>query len=192
MSSAPGRHAELDAALAALQSPRGGAPDQAAREGARDYLLAHADAAHPRLLALLEEGMAASPLAVVELLPAFGRPESVPALERLVRAGAERTSRVAAEALARHPHAAALAALLGAFSAGTAEAVTAAADGLLARGDPAACHALAAVLDHPDATTRYHVVQAAAGLGCLSAAKRAAIGTSDPDPDIRSLALGHA
>jgi hypothetical protein len=46
-------------------------------EKALSYLLEHADAAYPRLLHLLNFDQAENPIAIVDVLPQFGRPESI-------------------------------------------------------------------------------------------------------------------
>jgi len=145
---------------------RGGGHDRD-RERALAVLLDHPDEAHPRLLALLEEmGPGANPAPVIAALPLFGRAESVPALDRLLREGSEATAMSAAAALARHPLPAAGDALRAALRDDRAETAAAAADGLLERGDAAACPDLLAALEHPDREVRYRARQAADGLGC--------------------------
>jgi HEAT repeat protein len=66
--------------------------------------------------------------------------------------------------------------------------VVAAADGLAARGDKAACTDLAAAMEHIDPRARYHAVQAAGRLGCLSRQQLEAIARDDRSEDIRVLA----
>ena len=157
--------ATLDQAIRQVQTPFGGAPDLRERERAAATLLAHADQAHPRLPALLESGQAANPYALIEVLPRFGRPESVPVLAALLTTGPARLSQAARQALARHPLAQARAALVDGLQAERAETRIAAADALITRADPSVCPALHTALNQDDAIVRYHIVQAAGHLG---------------------------
>ncbi len=93
----------------------------------------------------------------------------------------------AARALARHPSPAALATLREVLRDG-GEGAGRAADALAMRADPAACPDLKAAVAHPDATLRYHAVQAAGALGCLSREELERIAKTDADSDVRELA----
>jgi hypothetical protein len=157
---------ELDLHLAVLLNPYGDARHRADAERAATWLLDHPEVAHERLLALLDPPGDAAP-AAVELLPRFGRAESVPALARVLADGSDHLAWHAGQALARHPDAAAAAALGDALAAPRRETVTAALDGLAARGDAGACAAVLAVAgSHADPAVRAAAERAAAELGC--------------------------
>lgn len=180
---------EIDASIQRLLSPFGGAEHQTERERALAVLLAHPDQAHPRLLEILDQTASGiPPTAVIAALPLFGRPESVPLLERIMRTASEPAILSAADALARHPHPSAGEALVRGLRDQRPEMVAAAANGLLTRGDRQACAALVAVLGHPDAEVRYHVLQAAAGLGCVPEERLTTIGNRDDSEMVRDLA----
>jgi hypothetical protein len=177
--------AELDAQLMLLESPLGGEPDVRERERAAAWLLAHPDAAHPALLALVADGRAGP--AAIELLGRFGDPASVAPLAALVDT-AEPTGRAAAQALASHPAPAALDALSAALAAG-GDGAPRAADALAVRGDVGACPALRTAVGSADAVLRYHALQAAGALGCLPPDEElAALADADADADVRELA----
>src|SRR5262245_21746091 len=99
---------ELEKNLRFLLDPFGDEPHRRQREQSIAYLVAHAAEAYPRLLAAL----AANPTAldapsIIEVLPLFNRPESVPLLEdTLARAGGTVVA-AAGEALGWHSGAAA-------------------------------------------------------------------------------------
>jgi hypothetical protein len=157
---------DLDLHLAVLLNPYGDARHRADAERAAAWLLDHPEVAHERLLTLLEPPGDAAP-AAVELLPRFGRAESVPALARVLGEGSDHLAWHAGQALARHPAAAAAAALGDALAAPRRETVTAALDGLAARGNAGACAAVRALAgSHPDAAVRTAAQRAAAELGC--------------------------
>jgi HEAT repeat protein len=176
---------ELETRIMLLQSPFGDGPHLREREAAAQWLLEHAERAYPRLLALAGTGTAGP--AVVELLPAFDRTESVAVLEALL-GGPERTAWVAGQGLARQRGPEALAALRRGLRHRDARAVIAAADGLAARGDRTACPDLVEAMGHADARVRYHAVQSAGRVGCLSRASLTALAEEDPDADVRELA----
>jgi HEAT repeat protein len=171
-----------------LQDPSGDEHHRRQHGRALEYLLVHADQSHALLLALLEEGRVANPHALVEALPHFGRPESVPVLAAMLERGPTSLRAAAARALADHPREQALAALLGGLTSADPETTAAAANGLLLRQDPAACPALRASLDHADRVVRHQVVQAAVRLGCLDEAMLATIARDDSDEEVRALA----
>jgi HEAT repeat protein len=183
-----GSETELDRHLGFLLSPFGDAPSCRQREQSLQYLLAHAEQAHPRLLDLLEGNPAALQApAILEALPRFGRAESVPMLERLLVRGEELVSRAAGRALGLHPAPEALAALLRGLRSPLPETVIAAADGLLVRRDRAAGEPLLGLMGHPDPVVRYHVLQAAGGLGGLSPAELDRLQVRETDADVRGL-----
>jgi HEAT repeat protein len=155
---------DMDTAIQELSTPRADPGDLATRSSALELLLVNADISHPRLLAVLNE-KGGSP-AVILALPKFGRPESVPVLDRILRNGSEATAALAAHALAEHPLPAALDALKKAVSVQREETATAAADGLMLRKDPSACPELLKLRNAPNAEIRYHARQAALALGC--------------------------
>jgi len=176
---------ELETQIMLLQSPFGDESHLRGREAAARWLVEQADRAYPRLLAMARAGEAGP--AVVELLPAFGRAESVGVLEALL-AGPERLAGVAGQALARHHGPEALAALRRAVELGAPEAAVAAADGIATRRDPAACPELTKAATREDARVRYHAVQAAGSLGCFSRAALTTLANQDPDTEVRALA----
>jgi HEAT repeat protein len=185
----PGRaDAEIERAILVLQSPFGDAPDL--REHARivQFLLEHADRAHPRLLDLLRSGQAANPYAVIEILPRFARPESIPVLEQLAGRDPQNLASAAALALATHPLDDARQALLRGLTASREGTVIAVADALMTRRDPSACGKLSEALGHPNDGARYHTIQAAASLGCLKPEALSAIASGDASEAIRELA----
>lgn len=177
---------ELDAQVALLESPFGGETDVRERDAAAAWLLSQPERSYPRLLTRASQGRAGP--ATVELLGRFGRDDSVPVLAELLDRE-EPMGSVAAEALARHPAPAAVAALRDGLRGGGDRAVRSAiALGL--RGDPAACVDLEAATRDPDQRLRYQAVRAAAapGMNCLSDAELAEIEASDADEDVRALA----
>ena len=179
---------EVEQRIQALVSLRGHEADRREHDRALAFLLAHADEAHPRLLALLNPQAGYIPVAVVNAIPLFGREEAVPVLEKLMSEGAELISVSAGQALGRHSHPAALEALLRGLEHSRDETKVAAADGLMTRGDTSACKALRKLLDHPSYEVRYHVVKAAGSLGCLDSETLRQIATNDTEQDIRELA----
>jgi hypothetical protein len=176
--------AELESRIALLELPLGGDPDQREKERAAEWLLTHAARTYPELLSRARDGRAGP--ATVELLGRFDRADSVPALTALL-AGDDLHGLAAARALAGHSGPEALAALRQVLRSGGDGAVLAA-DALGARGDAAACPDLDAATLDGDPRLRYHAVQAAGSLGCLSSDRLAEIEASDPDADVRVLA----
>ena len=175
---------ELDGRIAMLELPLGGEPDVRERERAAEWLLDNADRAYPELLARAKAGHAGP--AGIELLARFGRGDSVPVLAVLLEA-MDPQGMAAARALAAHPDPAALAALRAALRSGGDRAVLAA-DALGARGDASACPELEAAATDDDERLRYHAIQAAGALDCLSSARLEEIAASDSDADVRELA----
>jgi hypothetical protein len=176
---------DVETQIMLLQSPFGGAPHVRERERAAAWLVSHADQAYPRLLAMLRDGSATP--AVIEILPAFDRAESVPALEALLGA-ADRTAFIAGQALARHTGAEASAALRRGVRRSEPDAAVAAAAGLEARRDAAACPDLIAGMRHADPRVRYQTTRAAIALGCLTRQQLQALSAPDVDDDIRAMA----
>src|SRR5215207_8094102 len=121
---------DLDMYVRRVAMPYGGAADRRAAQIALQQLLAAPEAAHPRLLALVGLTGQPNPVTVIAALPQFGRAESVPVLAELLAGGRDNVRLAAADALARHPLAAAGAALRAALAADDAKVVRAAADGL--------------------------------------------------------------
>lgn len=179
---------ELERNMRRLLAPYGGPADRRAHDRALAYLLAHPDQAHPRLLALLDPAREVIPIAAINAIPLFGRAESIPVLEELLRHASDTTSLAAAQALAQHPLPGARLALLRGLRHPRVETVVAAIDGLLDRGDRSTCVALRTLLARPEYEVRYHAVQAAGRLGCLGAAELSAIAANDSEEDIRNLA----
>jgi len=180
---------EMEENFRTLLSPFGSEPHRRARQRAINFLLAHADESHPRLLAALRANPTALDApSIIEVLPLFGREESVPLLEEIMSRGDEYASRSAGVALGQHPSPSALESLLRGLESHSNETLIAAADGLAARGDGSACEALRKLVRHHDAAVRYHVVRAAGKLGCLGPDELAALAETDPDADVRALA----
>jgi HEAT repeat protein len=154
-------------ALRRLLSPYGGGDGHARdRDRAAAVLVEAGDDGH----AAVRDALAAAPPGVsttvlVRLLPAFARAEDVPVLAELLRSASDPDRIVAAQALAEHPEAAALTALIDGLSGSEAEAA-AAAQALPLRGDRTACEPLRAARSHPDPWVRECAEQAAVALGC--------------------------
>ncbi len=177
--------------LALALHPSGRRADEDARQQAIEWLVTHSGEVHPYLLEWLRrepEGPYA--LAILDLLPAFAEPGAVPVLREALFSSDEYVSEIAGKALGRHPAPAAEAALAEAVASPIPHVVAAAADGFLVRGSRSACQPLLAVLATPDPIARYHVIQAAFRLGCLSQQQLAGVASNDQDPDIRRLAAG--
>jgi HEAT repeat protein len=156
---------DIDRHIATLLRPSGDAGANVMRREALDALLEQADEAHPRLLALAASDP--PPLLALKALPEFGRPESVPVLERVLHSAPGPTTAVAAAALAEHPAEEAFAALEGGLADARKQVVLSALMGLRERGDARACGALRAVAEeHSDAEVRERAAVAAAQLGC--------------------------
>lgn len=179
---------DLDANLRMALNPLGGDAESRIRDRAIQYLLEHADAAYPRVLNALEaapNGLLAP--ALIDLLPRFRRPESIPILGRILTGGEESVARAAGQALGRSEGPAVTPMLSLALSSRLPETVIGAADGLLLRGDNDACPSLRKAMQLPDANVRYHVVHAAWTLGCVEDSEREVL-KHDPDRSIRDLA----
>ncbi len=156
---------ELERQLRVLLAPTGDVAYRRVRDEALAYLLAHADQAHPQLLAL---AAARDPAPLVLLaLPRFGLAESVPILERALRAADDPTTVVAAQALAEHPSPSARKVLERALADARDQVVVSAADGLAQRGDKNACAALRLALSrYRDADVCERVREAMDALRC--------------------------
>ena len=178
---------DIDELLRTLQSPYGSEQHVRARQNAARALLQLADKSYPRIIELLTTGAAANDLVLIELLPAFGRDDSVPLLSGILLSGRERAARIAGGALARHQSSLAEHALEAGLQSEIPEAIIASADGLLDRGDAQACRALISRASIDDATVRYHVLLAATRLGCLNAPALQRMLDSELDADIREL-----
>jgi HEAT repeat protein len=155
---------DIDDEIATLLRPSGDAGANVMRREALDALLQRADEAHPRLLALAASD-APPPLALMAL-PTFGRPESVPVLERVLHDAPDPTTAVAAAALGEHPAEEARAALEAALAAARTQVVLSAIMGISKRGDRRACPALQALADHADEEVRERAAAARSQLGC--------------------------
>ena len=179
---------EMEMHLHFLQDPLADEPHVLGAAQALQFLLEHQDQAYPVLLRLLKNHRASNPIAIIEALPKFGRPESIPVLEQILRQGGELLCRAAAAALAQHPMDSAYKALVRGLRLVSAESVIASSDGLMARRNPAACPELLERISDANDNVRFHVIQAAASLGCLSREKLTFITKNDPDVEIRNLA----
>lgn len=178
---------ELELNLARALNPIGGDADLRERQRGIDYLLANPAEAYPPLFRDLDHNPEALDApAVIDLLSRFGRPESIPLLQKILALGNEYSARPAGLALGRMPQKEAALALTDALSSPNSETVIAAARGLLARGEHSACAPLRKAMRHPLDTVRYHVVDALAKLNCLDAADRKDL-EKDPAPEIRKL-----
>lgn len=155
---------DIDAHIQTLLQPSGDPQYRATRDEALGWLLAHADAAHPRLLAYAEAPE--PPDVLLEVLARFGRPESVPVLARALNQASDPTTVAAAQALARHPAPSARSALEQALASPRDQVVASAAGGLAARGDRGACPALDGARGHANAEVRGRIEEARAALGC--------------------------
>jgi hypothetical protein len=154
----------IDRAIAELARPSGDAAAGRRRGAALETLLAHAEEAHARLLELA--GTDDPPSLVLLALPRFGRPDSVPVLERALRTAPAPATVVAAQALAEHPDTTAGSALRDALRDDRPQVVASAALGLAERGDAGACSALRAAASHPDAEVAGRIRAAMERLGC--------------------------
>jgi hypothetical protein len=175
---------DVETQLMLLQTPFGGGPHQRERERAAAWLVEHAERAYPALFALLEQGRAGP--AVVALVPAFGRAESVAPLARLLARGDGAWG--AAQALAGQPQAEAGEALHAALSSDEPDVVVAALGGLAARGDESDCRAVTGALDHANARVRLSAVRAATSLGCLDRPALQRVARDDADEQVRQAA----
>ncbi len=179
---------DLDGQLRMALNPVGGEAEGRIRERAIQYLLQHSDAAYPRLIGALESApFGLSAPALIELLPRFKRPESIPILARILASGQESVARAAGQALGYSEGDDVEQVLKGALSSSNPETVIGAADGFFIRGQKTSCEALLKAAGHPDANVRYHVLQAALHLDCLDRAARERL-LHDPDISIRQLA----
>jgi len=164
MNASASEASEIDQKIRVLLFPSGDRQFRGAREQAIAYLLAHAEEAHPRLLALVEGD--SPPVTVLAALPRFGRIESVPVLEKALRRASDATTVLAGQALGQHPRPEARAALESALGDARNQVVASAAEGLALRGERASCPALAAALSHPDLDVRARIRAAMARIGC--------------------------
>jgi HEAT repeat protein len=174
---------EVDSRIALLELPTGAGPDVRERARAAEWLLEHADRAHPELLSRVSAGRAGP--AAIELLGRMGREDAVAPLTALLDEEGAR-GHAAARALAAHPSAAALTALRDGLGRGGERAVLSA-DGLGTRGDTAACPDLLAAAEDTDPRVRYRALQGAAALGCAPAPQLAERAAGDADADVREL-----
>jgi HEAT repeat protein len=158
----------LELELAFLLRPLGGEQHRWRREQAEEALLAAGEPAHARLLSLLDVPADEAPLAVVELLPRFGRAEAVPPLARLLAEGGERTAWHAGQSVGLHPADEAMTALSAALGSTRPETLAGALGGALVRGDPVACPDVLPLLQHAAASIRERAAATAAALGCLA------------------------
>jgi HEAT repeats len=179
------RDAEVDTQIALLSTPFGGGPHQQERERAATWLVANAHRSYPQIMADLVAGHGG--VALVELLPRFGRAQSIPILEHLLT-GPEATAWAAGQALALHPQAEAGEALVRSLAHQATAVAVIAADALGTRGDRSMCPALLERIHATDPQVRYHVLQAAGHLGCLPRQRLEALARSDTDADVRDLA----
>jgi HEAT repeat protein len=179
------RDAEVEMQIILLETPFGDGPHQRERERAAAWLVAHAERAYPRVLALLDEDRAG--VGVIDLLPSFDRAESIPSLTRLL-AGPEHTAWTAGQALARHTNPEAGEALRRALSSPDPEVAIIAADALMTRNDRGDCAALATAVGAADARVRYHALQAAGRLRCLERSTLESLVRADASAEVRDLA----
>ena len=173
---------DIELHLRFLMDPFGNEHHQRQYEISVQYLLTHADRAYPRLLQALKANPTAlnSP-SIIEVLPLFGRSDSVPVLEDIMQRGIEQVSGIAGQALGRHPATEARDALLRGLRSPLTEVMAAAADGLMVRGDPSVCSDLKPLARHTNAIVRYHAAQAMRRLGCLNAREIEELRQNYPD-----------
>jgi HEAT repeat protein len=179
----------VETQIAVVEMSVGDGPHQRERERAADWLIAHGDRSYPRVLAHVDAGRA-SP-ALIEILPRFGRTESLGRLARLM-AGPEPNAWAAGQALAQHHQLAAGEALRRALAGPSIPVAIIAADALGTRADRADCPVLVAGTRAHDVRLRYHTLQAGAKLGCFRRAALESLARSDADAEVRSLAAGLA
>jgi HEAT repeat protein len=180
---------QLEMHLTFLMDPLGDAPNVRQRQQSTAWLLAHPDLSYPRLLAALQSNPAALDApAIIEILPGFGRADSVSVLAQALEGGTTSVASSAGDALAHHPDPSARAALLRALRSSRAPTLVAAADGLYRRGDPSACVELKPLIAARDPVLRSSAVRATATLGCLSKAELDELAKTDTDPNVRALA----
>jgi HEAT repeat protein len=184
-----GTEQELQMHITFLMDPLGDAPNVRQRYRSMEWLVAHADLAYPRLLAMLKANPTALDApSIIEALPHFGRADSIPVLEDSLNHGVASVSSSAGDALGRHPDPSARAALLRALASPRSETLIAAVDGLSRRADPSTCTELLPLLKTSDPVLRSSLIRATATLGCLSQQELGRYATSDPDEHVRTLA----
>jgi hypothetical protein len=155
---------------------------------ARAWFLDH-PGTYPRLLSLLDPSSPEYTTVVMEVLPLFGRADSVPPMERLLAEGSELTSWRAGELLGTNPHPAALAALLRQVRSTNKETLYGATLGLMNRRDASACPTLLAQTAKSAGSERhYYLFQAAGRLGCIARSRLEAVARDDANADLRQLA----
>jgi HEAT repeat protein len=180
---------ELELNLMFLKNWLGDDPDRRERRAAIEYLVQHADESYPRILAEIESRpFALDAPALIQVLPMFGREDSVDLLERILSSGDDRVCRAAGEALGRHPSARALDALLLALESENRQTRIGAAIGLGRRGDDSVCETLARKTSVGDSVERYYIAQALAHIGCDEESVWKQL-EQDKEADIRALAM---
>jgi len=180
---------ELQMHLTFLMDPLGDAPNVRQRYRSMEWLVAHADLAYPRLLAMLKANPTALDApSIIEVLPHFGRADSVPVLEDSLNRGVASVSASAGDALGRHPDPSARAALLRALASTRSETLIGAVDGLYRRADASTCSELLPLLKTSDPVLRSSLIRATSTLGCLSKQELGRFASSDPDANVRALA----
>ena len=139
-------------AIQTLLSPYGGgAGHRAERERAATALVEHGEEGHAAVRAALDGASPdAGPVALIRLLPAFGRADDVPVLVHVLRTADDPTAIVAAQALAAHPDGDAFDALVDALDE-DGDRAGYAAQALGPRGDPSALEPLRALAARGDA-----------------------------------------
>lgn len=158
---------EIDMHIGFLLDPFGDEPHRRQHDASVRFLVAHSDEAYPRLVnALRSNPTALNAPAIIEVLPLFHRAESIPLLKDIMFLDADQPSEVAGKALGYIPDEAARSALLDGLASENSHIISAAADGLMLRGDRSACPELKRRLAIKDSTARDHVQQAITKLGC--------------------------
>jgi HEAT repeat protein len=139
-------------AIQTLLSPHGGgAGHRAERERAATVLVEHGDEGHAAVRAALDGASpAVNVVPLIQLVPAFGRPDDVAMLADLLRTADDPIAIVAAQALSAHPAGEALNALIAALDENGDRAAYAA-QALGQRGDPSAVEPLRALAARADA-----------------------------------------
>jgi HEAT repeat protein len=180
---------ELELNLMFLKNWLGDDPDQRERNSAIEYLVQHADEAYPRIVAEIDaRPFALDAPALIQVLPLFGRDDSVDLLQRILASGDDRVCRAAGEALGRHPSERASDALLRALDSENPQTRIGAAIGLGRRGDISACEPLERRLMVGESVERYYLAQALAQIGCENETVWREL-EQDAEADIRALAL---
>jgi HEAT repeat protein len=180
---------ELELNLMLLKNWFGDEPDERERREAIDYLVEHADEAYPRIVAEIEaRPFALDAPALIQVLPRFGREDSIDLLERILASGDDRVCRAAGEALGRHPASRAGDVLVRALDSEDRQSRIGAAIGVGTRRERSACEPLARRIMAGEPVERYYLAHAFAQIGCENDSVWRRL-EEDAEADIRALAM---